>query len=73
MKDEKGGWYCHAACADTMVWSVQSPTTKLCESIESPEQGGTDEMDVTRMLDPLMCPGAWNRGFTLGRVFRLIL
>jgi hypothetical protein len=33
----------------------------LCESIESHEQGGTDEMDVTRILDPLICPGAWNR------------
>lgn len=43
----------------------------LYESIESHEQGTTtcrtDKMDVTRMLDPLICPGAWDRDFRLGR------
>jgi hypothetical protein len=57
-------------------WTLRS--CSLCsmppyESIESHERGGTDEMDVTRILDPLICPGAWNCGFTLGRVFRLVL
>jgi hypothetical protein len=45
-------------------WTRRSCSMLLCESIESHERGGTDEMDVTRILDPLICPGAWNRGFT---------
>ena len=45
----------------------------LYQSIESHEPGGTDEMDVTRRLDPFTCPGVWNRGFILGSVFRLVL